>query len=189
MLNFPKYQKLDGTSGGQLVQPCAQVESQPEGCQDNVQKAFEFLQGWGLCISYLVSLNDSYKHWSRLSIFEKASRTILTTSELWNTQWLHCSLYRGVTWESGLRLHKTLEWFSYVLSLIFASFCVSYVSLGEICWGFSWAVVFFEFSIIFPVQPFYQTHNSLLIAFTASFQMLHLSHGFCWTIYLFFRKN
>lgn len=37
-----------------------------------------------------MSLNDSCKHSeSRLSIFEKASRTLLPTSELWNTQWLH----------------------------------------------------------------------------------------------------
>lgn len=47
MLNLPKYQKLEGISGGQLAQPHAQTDSQPEGCQDNVLKGFECLQEWG----------------------------------------------------------------------------------------------------------------------------------------------
>lgn len=139
-------------------------------------------------------LNDSYKHSeSRLSIFEKASRTLLPTWELWNIQWLHCcteGLPESLGWDSWNL--KYTHWNGSVMSEVeYLPPAVFHLfhrekSTEEFHKQFYFL---FEFSIAFPVQPFYQTHSSLLKEFTALFQMLHLSPGFCWMLYLFFRKH
>ena len=68
---------------------------------------------------------------------------------------------------------NTTEWSSYVLSSIFASHCVSVVSLREICWGVSWTVIgFYVFSN-------YISSTASLSNTTACWQhsLLHFKHS------------